>query len=176
MKTLLKILGVIILLAVLYAVIAMLAFSKDYHFEQSVVINAPKEKVWQHVGSLKEYNVWDPFSKADKDIVITYSGAGDKVGDSYHWKGNDKVGEGEQSITEAVPNDKLVTKLHFIKPFESEAKASFVLSPEGTGTKVTWSIDYELTTIMKIMKPMMDMNMKKIFDQGLGDLKKLSEK
>jgi len=176
MKTLLKILGVIILLAVLYAVVAMLAFSKNYHFEKSVVINAPKEKVWQHVGSLKEYNIWDPFSKADKGIVITYSGNGDKIGDSYHWKGNDKVGEGEQSITEIVPNEKLVTKLHFIKPFEGDAVANFILTSEGSGTKVTWSIDNELNTMMKIMKPMMDMNMKKMFDQGLGDLKKLSEK
>jgi len=176
MKTLLRILGVILFLAIAYAVIAMLAFDKNYHFEQSVVINAQKEKVWQHVGSLKEYNVWDPFSKADKDIVITYSGAGDKVGDSYHWKGNDKVGEGEQSITEIVPNEKLMTKLHFIKPFESDAKTAFVLTPEGNGTKVTWAIDYELTTMMKIMKPMMDMNMKKMFNQGLGDLKKIAEK
>lgn len=66
MKTLLKIIGAIILLVVIYAVIAMLAFSKDYHYEKSIVINAPKEKVWQHVGSLKAYNTWDPFSKEIK--------------------------------------------------------------------------------------------------------------
>lgn len=176
MKTLLKILGFIILLAVIYAIVAVLAFDKNHHMERSVVINAPKEKVWQHVGSLKEYNVWDPFSKADKDIVITYSGAGDQVGDSYHWKGNSKVGEGEQSVTETVPNDKFTTKLHFIEPFEGDAVAKFVLTPEGNGTKVTWSIDNELNAMMKIMKPMMDMNMETMFDQGLGDLKKISEK
>ncbi|KMQ65634.1 hypothetical protein ACM46_07100 [Chryseobacterium angstadtii] len=176
MKTFFKILVAIIILAALYVLIAMFAFDKKYHFEQSVVINAPKEKVWQNVGSLKAYNVWDPFSKADKDIVITYSGAGDKVGDSYHWKGNDEVGEGEQSITELVPNEKMITKLHFIKPFEGDAVATFVLTPEGSGTKVTWALDNELNTMMKIMKPMMDMNMKKMFDQGLGDLKKVAEK
>ncbi len=68
--------------------------------------------------------------------MITYSGAGDKVGDSYHWKGNSKVGEGEQSVTETVVNDKFVTKLHFIAPFEGDAVAKFVLTPEGNGTKV----------------------------------------
>jgi carbon monoxide dehydrogenase subunit G len=51
-----------------------------------------------------------------------------------------------------------------------------VLTPDGNGTNVTWAIDYELTTMMKIMKPMMDMNMKKMFDQGLGNLKKIAEK
>lgn len=174
MKTLLKFIGIIILLVIVYAVIAMLAFSKDYHYEKSVVINAPKEKVWQYAGSLKGYNMWDPFSKEIKNIKITYSGEGDKMGDSYHWKGDDS--EGEQSIMEIVPNEKLGTKLHFIKPFEGDAKSAIVLTPEGAGTKVTWMIDNELNTMMKIMKPMMDSNMDKMFGQGLNDLKKLSEK
>ncbi|WP_080780387.1 SRPBCC family protein [Chryseobacterium phocaeense] len=175
MKTFLKILVGIIILVALYALIAIFAFDKKNHFERSVVINAPKEKVWQHLGSLKEYNVWDPFSKADKDIVITYSGAGDKVGDSYHWKGNNQVGEGEHAISELVPNEKMITKLHFIKPFEGDAVATFTLTPEGNGTKVTWAMDNELNTMMKIMKPMMDRNMTTMFDQGLADLKKVSE-
>ncbi|AZB23149.1 MULTISPECIES: SRPBCC family protein [Chryseobacterium] len=174
MKTLLKFIGIIILLIIVYAVIAMLAFSKDYHYEKTVVINAPKEKVWQYVGSLKGYNMWDPFSKEIKNIKITYSGEGTKMGDSYHWKGDDS--EGEQAIMETVPNEKMVTQLHFIKPFEGNAKGTFVLTPEGNGTKVTWMIDNELNTMMKIMKPMMDSNMDKMFGQGLGDLKKLAEK
>ncbi len=174
MKTLLKIIGIIILLIIVYAIFAMLAFSKNYHFEKSVVINAPKEKVWQHAGSLKAYNTWDPFSKEIKNIAITYSGEGSKMGDSYHWKGDDS--EGEQSITEIVPNEKMVTKLHFIKPFEGDAVSNIILTPEGNGTKVTWMIDNELNTMMKMMKPMMDNNMDKMFGQGLADLKKLAEK
>lgn len=173
MKTFLKIIGIIILLVALYAVIAILAFSKDYHYEKSIVINAPKEKVWQHVGSLKQYNIWDPFSKQVKNISLTYSGEGDKVGDSYHWKGDGS--EGEQSITEIVPNEKMTTNLHFIKPFEGDAKAAFIVTPEGNGTKVTWTIDNELNAVAKIMKPMMNSNMDKMFSQGLEDLKKLSE-
>jgi len=167
MKTLLKIIGIIIVLILIYAVIAILAFSKDYHYEKSVVINAPQEKVWAYTGNLKGYNQWDPFSKADKNIVITYS---------YHWKGDKNVGEGEQSITELIPNQKMATKLHFIKPFEGDMKANFLLVPEGSGTKVTWMIDNELTPMMKIMKPLIDGNMDKMFSQGLGDLKKLAEK
>lgn len=175
MKTLLKIIGIIILLIVAYAIIAMLAFSKDYHFEKSIVINAPKEKVWQHAGSLKGFNTWNPFAKADKNVVITYSGTSGQVGESYHWKGNDQVGEGEQTVVESIPNEKLTSQLHFIKPWEGEAKGSFILTPEGNGTKVTWAMDNELTPMMKLMKPMMDNQMGKMFGQGLEDLKKLSE-
>jgi len=175
MKTILKILGVLVVLILLYAVVAMVAFGKDYHFERSIVINAPKEKVWQHVGNTKAFNQWNPFAKADKNIVITYSGTSGEVGDSYHWKGNDEVGEGEQTVTAVVPNEKLTSKLHFIKPWEGDATGSFILTTEGSGTKVTWTMDNELTTMMKVMKPMMDSQMTKMFDQGLGDLKKLAE-
>lgn len=176
MKTLLKLIGIIILLLIVYAVIAMLAFSKDYHYEKSVVINAPKEKVWTHIGTMKGMNEWNPFVKMDPNLQIAYSGTGEHVGDSYKWKGNDKAGEGEQTITEIAPNEKLGAKLHFVKPFEGDAKIAFVLTPEGNGTKVTWVFDNELNAMMKIMKPMMDGNMDKMFGQGLDDLKKLSEK
>lgn len=176
MKTFLKLIGIIILLIIVYAVIAMLAFSKDYHYEKSIVINAPKEKVWTHLNTMKGMNEWNPFVKMDPNLQIAYSGTGENVGDSYKWKGNDKAGEGEQTVTEIIPNEKLGAKLHFVKPFEGDAKIAFVLTPEGNGTKVTWVFDNELNAMMKVMKPMMDGNMDKMFGQGLDDLKKLSEK
>ncbi|WP_345992234.1 SRPBCC family protein [Chryseobacterium sp. Chry.R1] len=176
MKTILKILGILIVLAILYAVFAMVAFSNKYHFERSVVINAPKEKVWEHVGSTKAFNIWNPFIKPDKNIAISYSGTSGEVGDSYKWKGNNDVGEGVQTVTAVTPNEKITSKLHFIRPFEGEAVANFILTPEGNGTKVTWTMDDELSTMMKPMKPMMDSQMGKTFDQGLGELKKLTER
>lgn len=60
MKTILKILGVILLLVAVYAVIAMLAFGNKYHYDKSMVIKAPKEKVWQQISSMKAFNRWNP--------------------------------------------------------------------------------------------------------------------
>lgn len=65
MKTILKILGVIILLMIGYAVVAMLAFSKEYHYEKSVVLNAPKEKIWRQISSMKAFNQWNLWMKLD---------------------------------------------------------------------------------------------------------------
>jgi ligand-binding SRPBCC domain-containing protein len=36
----------------------MIAVGKKYHFEKSIVINAPVEKVWQNVNSMKAVNSW----------------------------------------------------------------------------------------------------------------------
>lgn len=113
--------------------------------------------------------------KLDENVVLTYKGTSGEAGDSYHWKGNENVGEGEQEIRAIVPHEKVSSNLHFIKPWDGFATSHVILSSEGSGTKVTWAIDNELTIPMKILKPMMDIQMGKSFETGLKDLKKLSE-
>jgi len=176
MKKFLKIVGVILAIFIAYCVIAMLVVDNKAHNEQSIVINAPKENVWQNVNSMKAFNTWNPWMKMDPKLVVTYKGASGEVGDGYHWKGNDDVGEGEQEITAIVPNDKVATKMHFTEPMNDTATSDLLLATEGAGTKVTWTIDYEIETVFKPMKPMMTWQMNKSFSEGLGKLKELAEK
>ncbi len=176
MKKILKILGAIVALIILYSIIAIFMFPDKYTSEKSIVINAPQEKVWQHVNSMQEINKWNPWMKLDENLIGTYKGTSGEVGDSYHWKGNDKVGEGMQEITALYPNNKVSTHMHFIKPMDSHAKSNIILKAEGSGTKVTWTFDSNMPTMMKPMKPFMDMQMAKSYDEGLASLKKLSEK
>lgn len=176
MKKFLKIISVIVAIIIVYCVIAMLFFDSKCHNEQSLVINSPKEKVWQNVNSMKAFNTWNPWMKMDPNLTVTYRGNSGEVVDGYHWKGNDDVGEGEQEITAIVPNEKVATKMHFIKPMDDNATSDLLLASEGSGTKVTWTIDYEIETLFKPMKPLMTWQMNKSFSEGLGKLKQLSEK
>ncbi|WP_228414823.1 SRPBCC family protein [Chryseobacterium sp. G0201] len=177
MKTILKIIGVIILLIIGYAVIAMLAFGKNYHYEKSMVINAPKEKVWQQISSMKSFNEWNPWMKLDKSMKVTYTGNSGEVGDKYCWDSkNDNAGAGCQEIKGLVLNEKQKTEMMFIKPFEGQATSEIVLSPEGNATKVLWTMDTEQDPMMKIMRPMMDYQMGKSYEEGLNNLKALVEK
>ncbi|SHK06295.1 SRPBCC family protein [Epilithonimonas mollis] len=176
MKKFLKIISVIVAIIIAYCLIAILFFDSKCHNEQSIVINAPKEKVWQNVNSMKAFNTWNPWMKMDPNLSVTYRGNSGDVGDGYHWKGNDDVGEGEQEITAIVPHEKVETKMHFIQPMDDNATSDLILVPEGSGTKVTWNIDYEIETLFKPMKPMMTWQMNKSFSEGLGKLKALSEK
>lgn len=177
MKSILKIIGVIILLIIGYAVIAMLAFGKNYHYEKSIVINAPKEKVWQQISSMKSFNQWNPWMKLDKSMKVMYTGNSGEVGDKYCWDSkNDNAGAGCQEIKELVLNEKQKTEMMFIKPFEGQATSEIILSPEGNATKVLWTMDTEQDPMMKIMRPMMDYQMGKSYEEGLNNLKALVEK
>jgi len=176
MKKFLKIIGIILAVFIAYCAIMMLVVDSKCHNEQSITINAPKEKVWQNVNSMKAFNTWNPWMKYDPKLVVTYKGIPGEVGDGYTWNGNDDVGEGEQEITAIVPNEKVATSMHFIKPMDDRATSDLLLATEGAGTKVTWTIDYEIETLFKPMKPMMNYQMNKSFSEGLGKLKTLSEK
>ena len=176
MKKFLKIIGVILAIFIAYCAIMMLMVDRKCHNEQSITINAPKEKVWQNVNSMKAFNTWNPWMKYDPKLVVTYRGTAGEVGDGYHWKGNDEVGEGEQEITAVVLNEKVASKMHFIKPMNDTATSDLLLATEGSGTRVTWTIDYEIEALYKPMKPMMTWQMNKSFSEGLEKLKVLSEK
>ncbi len=172
MKTLLKI--IVAIVAVL--LIAMFAVGKDYHFEKSIVINAPAEKVYQNISSMKAFNQWNPWMKLDPNMKIDYSGNSGQVGDQYCWNGNDDAGAGCHIITALVPNQKQSTKMLFTRPFESDATSNIILTPQGNSTKVTWDMDCELDYPMNLMSVFMDGQMDKSYGGGLAALKALSEK
>lgn len=176
MKKLLKIIGFVVGLIVLYCVGAMVFYDTKRHNEQTMVINAPKEKVWSYVSTMKSFNGWNPWMKYDPNLKVTFHGTSGEVGDGYHWIGNDDVGEGEQEITAIVPMQKVATKMHFIKPMNDTATSDLILADDAKGTKVTWTIDYEVETLYKPMIPMMNHQMDKSYKEGLTNLKNLSEK
>ena len=176
MKKFFKILLVFFIVISLVIVIAMIAVGKKYHFEKSIVINAPVEKVWHNVNSMKAVNSWSPFLDYDKNMKQTYSGVSGQVGDTYHWSGNDEAGEGEEKITALEPNKKSSVNIRFIKPFEGNADADVILQPQGNATKVTWTFDTEMNYPMNLMKLTMDSQMEKDFGKGLQKLKEISEK
>ncbi|QES94329.1 SRPBCC family protein [Empedobacter brevis] len=153
----------------------MFALGKQYHFETSIVINAPIEKVYEQVSSSKKFNEWNPWMKLDPNLKLTYSGNQGEVGDEYCWDGNDEVGQGCHIITALEPNEKVATKMLFKKPFESDATSDVVLTKEGNATKVTWSMDCEFDYPMNLMKLLMDSQMEKSYGEGLSKLKELSE-
>ncbi|SEG31759.1 Polyketide cyclase / dehydrase and lipid transport [Halpernia humi] len=172
MKKFLKILVAIITVLV----IAMFVIGKKYHYEQSIVINAPIEKVWNNANSMKSFNQWNPWLKIDPAMKMEYFGNAGEVGDGYFWDSkNDDAGYGKQTILEISPMKKMKTEMKFIRPYEGEATSNLTFTTEGNATKVTWDMDTEMEYPMNIMKLFMDGHMEKSYSEGLNSLKKLSE-
>lgn len=170
-----------VLRVVLLAIVALLIYASTrpdtFHVERTGMIGAPPEVVYAHVVSFHAWPAWSPWEKLDPNMKREFGGTDGAVGSSYAWVGNDNVGTGKMTITEATPASKVDMKLEFIKPFKATNTATFALAPEGAGTKVTWAMDGKNDLMGKIMS--IFMNMDKMvggdFERGLVSLKAVSE-
>ncbi|CAN5850209.1 K(+)-transporting ATPase subunit F [soil metagenome] len=176
MKKILKIIGILILLLIVFVLIAGIFIKKEYHLEKAIVIKAPREKLWSHVNSLRHFTTWSPFVEKDPNARLTYEGMDGVVGSKYSWDGNSSVGSGTQILTGIDSASSVKSHLHFIKPMEGEAESYLNISDAGNGsTKVSWGFDSKYKYPMNVMTLFMDGMMGDMFNKGLTKLKTLSE-
>ena len=170
----LKIIGVVVLVIVVLFLSVVAFQPAKGHIERSIVINAPPSAVFVQVNSFKTFKDWSPWAKMDPDATYTFEGPPSGQGCKMSWSGK-KTGKGSQWIAESEENKRVKSGLSF-EGFDGTAFAEFTLSPEGSGTKLSWTYDGDNSglggkAMWMFMKPMLGGQ----YDQGLNDLKKLIE-
>jgi len=168
MKKILMVLLVLILAAVLFVATR----PNEYRVERSATFAAPPEAVFAQIDDFHRWADWSPWEKLDPQMQRSFGGAASGVGAEYHWVGNNQVGEGQMTITESQPNDRVAIKLEFLKPWASTSLATFTLAPDNAGTRVTWAMDGKHNFMSKAMCIFVSMD-KMIgadFERGLAAL------
>lgn len=164
-----------VVLGILVVIIAMqpAAFTVERH----TMVNAPPAWVYAQIDDFHRWADWSPWEKMDGDTLKkTYSGPSSGVGAHYAWAG-EKTGEGNMTINEAKPNERVAIALNFVKPFKAENTSTFVMTPSGAGTDVSWAMSGNRGFMEKAMGLVMDMD-KMIgpdFEKGLAEIKRLAE-
>lgn len=165
----------VILLVVLAAVVfgGGMLLKDDVHVERSIQIDRPPAEVFAVLSSIARFNEWSPWRDYDPTAKQEFSGPDRGVGGKLSWKGD--KGSGTMEITEVVENAKVSTSLDF--GADGKAISHWVLSGEGSGTKVTWSFDssFEGDLIGRWFGLMMDGMIGPEYERGLKDLKTLVE-
>lgn len=170
-----------------YLIIAIITFfaflhawaRKDYDVNRTVVINRPREEVFNYVRQLKKQPLWNPWFQRDTSASMKYKGEDGKPGASFYWNGNSKVGEGIQRIVKAKQGRVLETKILFIKPVKVNALTYFgVKEIEEEKSKMVWGVRghlaFPLTIISLVYSP--EKALGENFEKGLRELKQLLEK
>lgn len=173
-----KILLVVVILLVGFGIYVN-AQSDVMDVSRSVTIAAPAAQIFPYVNNFKKFNEWQPWStNLDPNAQFTFAGPDSGEGASFSWKGNSKIGEGTDTIIKSVPHELVEVKLEFIKPFKATNTAKFMLSPQDTGTQVTWNVQGKKNFVSKAMGVFIDCDkmLGDQFDQGLTQLKDLVEK
>lgn len=142
-----------------------------YLVQRSITVAAPPEAVYAEVVDFRRWERWSPWARLDPSQKTTVAGEG--VGAVYTWSGNDKVGAGRMTIVEAVPGSRVGIKLEFLRPFESTSETSFLVVPEGAGSRLSWTMKGTNGYVARAMSIFIDMD-KMIgpdFEKGLASLK-----
>jgi uncharacterized protein YndB with AHSA1/START domain len=169
--------GLAALIVVLLVVIA--TRPGTYRVERSTRIAAPPDVVFGLVNDFHAWDRWSPWAKLDPSMKLeiggTSSGAG--TGATYHWVGNDKVGEGKMLITDSRPGQKVDIRLEFLKPMSQIAQTEFTFRPEASGTQVNWAMSGDNNFMGKAFSLFADMDamIGKDFEKGLAGMRSAAE-
>nr|WP_316639214.1 SRPBCC family protein [uncultured Roseateles sp.] len=172
-----------IALVLVVLIVALLGFAAtrpdSFSVKREITIKAPAEKIYPLVNDFHQWTAWSPWEKLDLAMTRTHSGAPAGKGAVYGWKGNKDVGSGRMEITDTTAPAKVLIKLDFFEPFESQNTADFSFKPQADGsTQVVWVMYGPMPYISKLMSVFvsMDAMIGKDFEAGLANMKATAEK
>lgn len=172
---LLKIAGGLVLLLLLVVFIGGLFLSPKFHIERSVLVNAAPARPYALVADARRWKEWSVWNQRDPAMKIDYFGAASGAGAGWAWTSTSE-GDGRMTFTTAEPNRRLAYDLYF-PDFGTTSQGAFTFTPEGGGTRVTWTMEGDMgrNPALRWMALFMGDMAGKDFDAGLARLKALAE-
>ena len=169
---------ILIALAAIIALVFIIALfiKKEHYAKTEIIINAPRQKVFdflKFVGNQKKFNKQ---AMTDPDRSAAYKGTDGTVGFVYSWSGDKDAGEGAKEIIEIVDGKRIEMEIRFVKPMKAVGR--MVMETEtvaGDNTKVSWSNRGLLPYPLNIFVPMVEKNVSKDMATSLITLKNILE-
>lgn len=172
MNILITILVVFGSLVVLFLLIALVT-KKDFSIEKTIVINCPKQEVFDYARMLKNQEKYSVWVMKDPNIHLVYTGTDGTIGAASAWESKDKnVGIGEQEIKKLHDGECMEVEVRFKKPFEATNYALTTVSDAGNGhTKLSTQFSGRTKFPMNIVNLFMDKMIGKDMLKNLQNMK-----
>src|SRR6478752_6319146 len=112
MQILLIIVASIAGLVALIFIVALFVPTK-YTIQKEIIINKPKQEVFNYIKYLKNQDNFSKWVMTDPNMKKTYTGDDGTVGFVYAWDGNKQAGKGEQEIIKIAEGERLDVEVRF---------------------------------------------------------------
>ncbi|HMH32300.1 MAG TPA: SRPBCC family protein [Puia sp.] len=176
MNTIVTILLVVAGIIALLLIIALF-MKREHYVKRDIIINAPRQKVFDYLKLLKNQDEFNKHAMTDSDRKREFKGTDGTVGYIYSWSGDKSAGVGEKEIKKIVEGKRIETEIRFVKPMAAIGHA--IMDTESLSdhqTKVSWSNAGELKYPINILIPMMEKSVAKDMEISLSTLKNILEK
>ena len=169
---LLSVAGIIGLLLII-----ALFMKKDHYVKREIIINAPRQKIFDYLKLLKNQDEFNKHAMAAPDRKREFKGTDGTVGYIYAWSGNKDAGVGEKEIMNIMEGKKVEMEIRFVKPMAATARIIMEIeSLSDNQTKVNLINTGTLKYPMNIFVPMAEKRFPKDMDDSLSALKNILEK
>ncbi len=166
---------IVVLVAVLAAVIA--SRPGEFRVTRSAAMSASPAEVFAQVNDFHNWESWSPWAKLDPNARNSFEGPSSGNGAVFRWSGDKNIGVGNMTITESRASDLIRIRLDFEKPFKCSNAVEFTFLPEGSQTRVTWSMSGRNNFMAKAVGLFMncDKMVGGMFEKGLAQMKSVVE-
>ncbi|QNL48296.1 SRPBCC family protein [Olivibacter sp. SDN3] len=150
---------------VVVVLITALFVKKEYAVEREVVVNKPRQEVFDYIKYIKNQDNYSKWNQMDPDMKKTYQGTDGTEGFIYAWESDDQgAGKGEQEIKKIVEGERVDCEIRFKEPMESSAPVYMTTtSATNNQTLIKWGFNGKMPYPMNVMLLFMDM------DEIIGD-------
>lgn len=157
---------ILLVLAGIVALLLIMALfmKREHYVNREIVIQAPRQKVFDFLKLLKNQEQFNKWARADKNRNEETKGTDGTVGFIYSWSGYRDAGKGEKEIINLVEGKKIETEIRFTKPMRVFARVIFEMeSLSDNQTKVTLVNAGTLPYPFNIMIPIAEKTLQKIW-------------
>jgi uncharacterized protein YndB with AHSA1/START domain len=157
----------IIAVIIVMILLGAASLSENFVIETDLVINKPKQQVFDYLTILRNGDQYNKWVMQDPDLRKEFTGTDGTVGFIYKWNSDMKgVGQGEQVITGIKEGERIDYEIRFIKPFENVCYSSLITKVvNDTQTNVSWSFSGKRNFVMRMFHFLF--NLKKILKKDL---------
>jgi len=163
----LSIILLVIAAVIVFTLIAAGASSPEYVVTQEIVINKPKQTVFNYIKYSLNQNNYNKWWMMDPKARKEYAGTDGTPGFVMKWDSDNKQsGKGEQEITGITEGTRVDYEIRFIKPFQGTSPSyqeTIAISP--AQTKVVWVFKGDRNFAMRIFHLLF--NLKKMLGRDL---------
>lgn len=176
----LKIIFGVLFVVIVFALVVAAFIKKDYAVEREIVINRPKDAVFNYIKSLKNQDSYSVWALKDPSMKKEYKGTDGTVGFVASWDSEQsEVGKGQQEIKKISEGNRIDTELRFFEPFQATDNAYMATEAiDENQTKTKWGFNGRMNYPMNLMLLFINMEemLGKDLELGLKNLKTTLEK
>lgn len=165
----------IVVLIVVYMVLGLFGPS-DYRVTRSIKIESTVDVVFNQTSKFTNWAAWSPWAAEDPEAKYTIENDEQVIGAKLGWDGPIS-GVGSMTISEIIPNEKMVYELSFVEPWVMSSVGGFNYTQEDGVVNLEWYDEGDIPFTQRPMMLFVDLEemMGPMFERGLEGIKEISE-